>query len=79
MNITIKETYEPIRMTYLNSKRREITVYGVFSYPTIKIGSDSYFRELSNPSNLIKSNDRIGIKVGTILEFEFLDITKSEK
>jgi len=69
----IKHTYEPIKITYINSKQREVIAYGVFSWPTIRIGSRCYFRAIDDENKLIKSNDKTGRQVGTIIDFEYLD------
>ena len=64
----------PIRLTYLNSKRREVTVYATFSSPTIYVGEDRYFLALDDKTQLIKSNRGNGIRVGTVIDFEYLEI-----
>lgn len=67
--------YEPIKITYINSRGREVVEYGAISDPTIYIGDKQYFRSLSDESILVKSiNNDKSINVGKIIDFEYLEI-----
>ena len=67
--------YVPVRITYLNSRRREVTVFGVYAPPTIRVGEKMYFRSLSNKNELIQTIDggNSSRAVGEITEFRYLD------
>ena len=81
MSFKIISKHVPVKITYVNAHGRALEVYGTFSAPTIRIGEKSYFRAISDPSELIQVNDkgrREGTKVGNILEFVFLDIGEQQ-
>lgn len=71
------QEYEPIKITYINNLGREIEAYGVYSYPTIRIGSQCFFRAIHDDSELFKSTIKSSRKIGTIVNFEYLDIKRS--
>ena len=74
MFIKIMQSFQPIIMTYLNSRRREVTVRGVFCDPIIYIGEDKFFRALSDPNQLVKSmkDGQRSRDHGRIIDFEYL-------
>ena len=80
MNYKLIRKYVPVKITYINSRKREVTVYGAFSSPTIRIGEKRYFRQISDPSKLVQSlKDGQSSKiVGTIIEFVYLDMGEQE-
>lgn len=69
----ILETYKPFRMGYTTNRGIKKTVHGVIveSCGTMLIGEDSYFMSISG-DELIKANDKLGRKIGTITDFKLL-------
>ncbi len=69
----ILETYKPFRMDYTTNRGIKKTVHGVIVEPsgTMLIGENRHFMSISG-DELIKANDKLGRKIGTITDFKLL-------